>query len=408
MDTIKVLNNKNITDVPYFKAIGVASGIKGNNKSDLCVIYSEKPCIAAGTFTTNKVKAAPVLLDLKHIESENIYAIVANSGNANACTGDDGYEKAYLMAECTAKHLKIKPEEVLVASTGVIGVPLPIDKVMFGIEKAFSILPKSDANKAIDAIMTTDTVQKKIFVEFMLDKKKVTICAIAKGSGMIHPNMATMLSFIVTDANITKDLLNKALKESVKDSYNMISVDRDTSTNDMALLLANGASGNTLISSENSDYEVFKKALHYVNVEISKMIAKDGEGATKLIEAKVFGASSSRDAKVAAKSVITSNLVKAAVFGSDANWGRIICALGYSAAEIDPSKVDISFSNNDSKVETCLKGTGLNFDEEAAKKILDGDHVIIEVNLNNGKFNATAWGCDLTYDYVKINGSYRS
>ncbi|URZ07270.1 bifunctional glutamate N-acetyltransferase/amino-acid acetyltransferase ArgJ [Clostridium felsineum] len=407
MSTINVLKNKSIESIPYFKVVGISSGVNKNNKEDLCLIYSKKPCIAAGTFTTNKVKAAPVLLNLKHIKSENIYAIVANSGNANACTGDDGYEKAYMMAECTAKHLNIKPEEVLVASTGVIGVPLPIDKVIFGIDKAFS-KKESNAEAAMKAIMTTDTVQKTICIELMLNGKSVKIAAIAKGSGMIHPNMATMLSFILTDANITKDMLNKALKESVKDSYNMISVDRDTSTNDMALVLANGSANNTLISEENSDYKIFKKALHYVNVEISKMMASDGEGATKLIEAKVFNAPSSKTAKIAAKSVITSSLVKAAMFGSDANWGRIICALGYSGADIDPSKVDISFSNADSKVETCLKGAGLNFDEEAAKKILDGEHVVIEVDLNDGEFNATAWGCDLTYDYVKINGSYRS
>lgn len=408
MNSIKVLENKSIADVPYFKAMGAPCGLKGGNKNDLCVVYSEKPCTAAGTFTTNKVKAAPVLLNMEHIKSKNIYAITANSGNANACTGDDGYKKASIMAETTAKYLSIKPEEVLVASTGVIGVPLPINNVVSGIKKVFSLFPNSSGEEAIKGIMTTDTIQKKICIEFTLDGKKVTIGAIAKGSGMIHPNMATMLSFVGTDANISKEMLNKALKESVKDSYNMISVDRDTSTNDMVLVLANGTANNKLIDTESTDYETFKKALHYVNVEISKMIAKDGEGATKLIESTVFGACSLKNAKIAAKSIITSNLVKTAIFGSDANWGRIICALGYSGADLDPHKIDIYFSNADKKIQTCSKGVSLTFDENTAKEILDGEKVNIEVNLNDGDFSATAWGCDLTYDYVKINGSYRS
>ncbi len=408
MDLIKVLENKTITDVSGFKATGVACGLKNNGNKDLCIIYSEKKAVAAAAFTTNKVKAAPVLLNMKNIEGDNIQAIVANSGNANACTGDDGYEKAVLMSKKTASALNIAPNEVMVASTGVIGVPLPIEKIVSGIEEASKNLSKTGGIDAARAIMTTDTCEKIYTVEFHLGDKVAHISGMAKGSGMIHPNMATMLSFIATDANITKSMLNKALKESVEDSYNMISVDGDTSTNDMVIVLANGASENILIDSEDINYFVFKKALHQVNTELSKMIAKDGEGATKLLEVKVYNACSVKDAKLCAKSVITSSLVKAAFFGADANWGRILCALGYGGGNFRVDGVDVFFSNQIGSIQICKNGGHLEFDEILAKQILDEDKITIAIDLNDGECCATAWGCDLTYDYVKINGSYRS
>lgn len=408
MDLIKVLKNKTITDVPYFKAAGIHCGLKKENKKDLCVIYSEKEAIAAATFTTNKVKAAPVLLNMQNIDNENTQAIVVNSGNANACTGDDGYEKAKSMTKATADALNLEPSEVLVASTGVIGTPLPIEIILPGIKKACSVLSSDGGKDAIKAIMTTDTKEKKITVQFNLGEKKAMISGIAKGSGMIHPNMATMLGFIVTDANITKYMLSRALKESVEDTFNMISVDGDTSTNDMVIILANGAAENPIINSADINYYVFKKALHYVNTELAKMIAKDGEGATKLIEVKVYNARTLNDAKLLAKSVITSSLVKAAFFGADANWGRILCALGYSAGNFNVNNVDIFFSNKIGSIQICQKGGNIAFDEALAKTILEEDNITVAIDLNDGENTATAWGCDLTYDYVKINGSYRS
>lgn len=407
MDLIKVLENKNITDVPYFKASGIHCGLK-KVKKDLCVIYSEKKAVAAATFTKNKVKAAPILLNMKSIENENTQAIVVNSGNANACTGEAGYNDALCMAKITSEALGLSPEEVIVASTGVIGFPMPMDKIISGIGMACETLSYEGGEDAAKAIMTTDTSEKIITVEFNLGNKKARISAMAKGSGMIHPNMGTMLGFLATDVNISKEMLNKALKESVEDSYNMVSVDGDTSTNDMVVILANGACENTLIDSEDDNYKLFKDALHYVNVEIAKMIAGDGEGATKLIETKVYNATSLKDAKICAKAVITSSLVKAAFFGADANWGRIICALGYSGADLDVNKINISFSNNIGSIQICKDGGNVDFDEDIAKKILEEKIITITIDLNDGEYNATAWGCDLTYDYVKINGSYRS
>lgn len=407
MDFIKILENKTITDVPFFKAAGVHCGLK-REKKDLCVIYSEKKAVAAAVFTNNKVKAAPVLLNMKTIANKNIQAIVANSGNANACTGAAGYKDAEVMAELTAKELNLTPGEVLVASTGIIGEPLKFDKITKGIKMACENLSFHGGNDAGNAIMTTDTFQKKIAIEFNLGNKKAMISAIAKGSGMIHPNMGTMLSFVVTDTNISKVMLDKALKESVLDSYNMVSVDGDTSTNDMVIVLANGACENKLIDSEDGDYEIFKTALHFVNVELSKMIAKDGEGATKLLEVIVNNAKTLNDAKVCSKSVITSSLVKAAFFGADANWGRILCALGYSGADLNVNAINILFSNQAGNIQICKNGGNIPFDESLAKKILNEDKITITIDLNDGDFTATAWGCDLTYDYVKINGSYRS
>ncbi|MDP4144305.1 MAG: bifunctional glutamate N-acetyltransferase/amino-acid acetyltransferase ArgJ [Bacillota bacterium] len=408
MRTMDVLTDKSITDVPYFKAAGIHSGLKKNEKKDLCVIFSEKECVAAASFTTNKVKAAPVQLNMKHIESKNIQAIVVNAGNANACTGDDGYQKSLEMAKITANCLGIKPVETLVASTGVIGVPLPMDIVVPGIRKACEAVSSDGGNDAAEAIITTDTCTKKVTVKFNLGSKTAMISGMAKGSGMIHPNMATMLGFIVTDANITKSMLTRALKESVEESYNMISVDGDTSTNDMVMVLANGAAENPLISSEDISYFKFKEALHYVNVELAKMIAQDGEGATKLIEVKLYNARSLKDARICAKSVITSSLVKAAFFGNDANWGRILCALGYSDGNFNPNSVDVLFSSDVGTVQICRKGASVDFDEDLATKILNREHVTVAIDLHDGEYNATAWGCDLTYDYVKINGSYRS
>ncbi|MFT8315921.1 MAG: bifunctional glutamate N-acetyltransferase/amino-acid acetyltransferase ArgJ [Clostridium sp.] len=407
MDSIKILENKTITDVPYFKASGIHCGLK-KVKKDLCVIYSEKKAVAAATFTKNKVKAAPILLNMKFIENENTQAIVVNSGNANACTGEDGYSNALSMAATTSKALGLSPEEVIVASTGVIGVPMPMDTITSGIGMACEALSYEGGEDAAKAIMTTDTKEKIITVEFNLGSKTAKISAMAKGSGMIHPNMGTMLSFLGTDTNISKTMLNKALKESVEDSYNMVSVDGDTSTNDMVVVLANGACENTLIDTEDENYKIFKKALHFVNVEIAKMIAGDGEGATKLIETNVYNARSLKDAKICAKAVITSSLVKAAFFGADANWGRIICALGYSGAELDVNEINIFFSNSVGKIQICQKGGNIEFDEAIAKEILEQEKITVTIDLNDGNYNATAWGCDLTYDYVKINGSYRS
>ncbi|QCX34437.1 bifunctional ornithine acetyltransferase/N-acetylglutamate synthase [Caloramator sp. E03] len=405
---MKVLNNATITDVPGFLAAGIHCGIKKSGKKDLCIIYSEYPSVAAATFTTNKVKAAPILVNMEHIKSEYIRAVVVNSGVANACTGEKGIDDAYEMAQITSKEFNVKKNEVIVASTGVIGTYLPMDIIKSGIKKASACISKNGGLDAAEAIMTTDTFIKKCTVEIEIDNKKVLISGIAKGSGMIHPNMATMLSFVVTNANISKSMLTKALKESVNDSYNMISVDGDTSTNDMVLVLANGQAGNEIIDSQDKNYIEFKKALHYVNCELAKQIAKDGEGATKLIEVCVNNAKTIEDAKVLAKSVIKSSLVKAAFFGSDANWGRIICSLGYSGADFKPENVSISFKGQKDEICIVENGMGTVFDEGEAKKILDENYIKVIINLKDGEYNAKAWGCDLSYDYVKINGSYRS
>jgi len=405
---MKILEGKSLTDVPGFKAAGISSGIKKSEKKDLCIIYSETPCTAAATFTTNKVKAAPLLVNVKHLQSDAIHAVVVNSGNANACTGSQGLKDAETMAEVTASQLGIAPESVLVGSTGIIGVPLPMDVVTNGIKTACGQLSFDGGHDAAKAIMTTDTFPKKITVEFTIKGRTIFISGIAKGSGMIHPNMATMLSFLVTNANIEKTILSAALKNSVEDSYNMISVDGDTSTNDMVVVLANGTAENPVIDQENDDYILFKEALDYVNKQLSKMIAKDGEGATKLIEVTVLHGQTLQDAKLCAKSVTSSSLVKSAFFGSDANWGRIMCSLGYSAGNFDPEKVDIAFENSTGHIDLVKDGISVLFCEEQAKKILSEDTIKVIIDLKDGDYNATAWGCDLTYDYVKINGSYRT
>ncbi|KXG75221.1 bifunctional glutamate N-acetyltransferase/amino-acid acetyltransferase ArgJ [Thermotalea metallivorans] len=406
---MKILQDKSLTDVPGFQAVGIHCGIKKNGNKDLCVIYSQKPAVAAAAFTTNIVKAAPLLVNMKHLEiSDTIQAIVVNSGNANACTGAQGLEDAYKMSETTAACLNLPPNQVLVASTGIIGVPMPMHVVIPGIKAACSLIPDGSGASAAEAIMTTDSFPKQITVEIMIDDKPVFISGIAKGSGMIHPNMATMLAFIITNANISKALLTKALKDSVSNSYNMISVDGDTSTNDMVITLANGMAGHPLIDAMDKDYAKFKNALDFVNQTLAKMIAKDGEGATKLIEVSLYHAKTEKDAKICAKSVISSNLVKSAFFGSDANWGRIMCSLGYSGGDFSPDKVDIFFKNAKGTIQLVKDGTGIPFSEEKAKEILDQDYVNIVIDLKDGEYEATAWGCDLSYDYVKINGSYRT
>jgi glutamate N-acetyltransferase/amino-acid N-acetyltransferase len=404
---LKILKNKTITDVPYFKASGIHCGLRKKEKKDLCVIFSEKKSVAAATFTQNTVKAAPVVLNMEHIKSKNTQAIVVNSGYANACTGAKGIENAKEMAEITAKALNIKTEEVLVSSTGRIGIPIPMEIAIPGIKKACNELSYSGGDDAANAILTTDTFEKKLTISFELDGKEILLSAIAKGSGMVHPNMGTILSFIVTNTNISKEMLTKALKESVQSSYNMISVDGDTSTNDMAIILANGTAGNTLITTEDETYYLFKEALDFLNVELSKAIAKDGEGATKLVEISLLNAKTLQDARVSAKSVICSNLVKSALFGRDANWGRIMCSLGYSGAEFNPCKVNIFFKNEIGTVQVVQRGHGLSFNKDLAEEILKQDYVNICIDLQDGNFNADAWGCDLTYDYVKINGAYR-
>jgi glutamate N-acetyltransferase/amino-acid N-acetyltransferase len=405
---MKLNYEKTITDVPFFKASGISAGIKKSGKKDLCVIYSEKKAISAATFTTNKVKAAPLLLNMEHLKNENTQAIVVNSGYANACTGEEGLNNAKEMSMVTGECLGLKKEEVLVASTGVIGVQLPMQIVTEGIKNACSHLSYKGGINASEAIMTTDTFPKRASVETVIGNKNVILSGMAKGSGMIHPNMGTMLSFIATDVNISKELLQKALVDSVQDSYNMVSVDGDTSTNDMVIVLANGTAGNNIINSAGKDYDDFKAALDLLNKELSKNIAKDGEGATKLIEVDLINARTLHDAKTCAKSIITSSLVKSAFFGSDANWGRILCAIGYSGADFSPDKIHIYFKSEAGEIKIVENGVGLNFNEDIAKKILDKEYVNVTVDLNDGDFNATAWGCDLTYDYVRINGSYRS
>lgn len=395
--------------VPGFKAAGIYCGIKKNKaKKDLSVIYSEKKAVSAATFTTNKVKAAPVQINMENIKNDNTQAVVINSGNANACTGKAGFEDAQSMIGTTAKALDLSPSEVLVASTGIIGVPMPMDKIIPGIKEAVSELSHDGFDNASKGILTTDSSTKTVSIELTIDNKPIIISGMAKGSGMIHPNMATMLGFILTNASITKEMLQKALSDSISNSFNMISVDGDTSTNDMVIILANGESNNKVIDIDDDNYTKFKKALDIVNVELAKMIAKDGEGATKLIEVVLSGGKTEKDAKLCAKSIITSNLVKSAFFGSDANWGRILCAIGYSGGDFNPENVKIFFESKKGKIQMVESGIGLPFDEALAKQILLADYVKILVDLNDGEYCAKAWGCDLSYDYVKINGSYRT
>lgn len=403
MSNFCIINGGGVTSPQGFLAAGVKAYIK-KDKEDLALIYSEVPAAVAGVFTTNKVKAAPLLVTMEHIKNGSAQAVVVNAGNANACTGGQGLANAIATAQKAGELLHIDPHDVIVTSTGVIGVQLPMDRLLAGVEKAVGELSREGGALAARAIMTTDTVPKEIAAEFAAGDKKAVIGAMAKGSGMIHPNMATMLGFVTTDAAVSPALLNKALKYAVDRTFNMVTVDGDTSTNDMVVALANGLAGNPEITAENEDYIAFRDALLHVCTHLAQMIAKDGEGATKLVEVRVVNAASEDDAKKATKAVANSNLVKTAIFGEDANWGRIICAVGYSGAEFDPSKVDIFIGDE----KMCEDGIPLNFSEERAKKVLEQDEVAILVDMKTGTAEATAWTCDFSYDYVKINADYRT
>lgn len=399
-----------VTAPQGFQAAGVSAGIKKNGKRDLALIYAEKPCSAAGVFTQNLVKAAPVLLDMEHLEKTQgrAQAIVVNSGNANACTGAQGRQDALTMAELAAAKLGLAPEEVLVASTGVIGQPLPMEKVKQGIELAVAALSKAGGREAVEAIMTTDTKPKEIAVSFSLQGREVTLGAMAKGAGMIHPNMATMLCFITTDAAVAPEALHRALQRAVDATFNMLTVDGDTSTNDSVLVLANGLAGNEELNEGSDGYEDFVEALTYVCRDLARKIAADGEGATKLLEVVVKNAPSLQDARLVAKAVASSNLVKTALFGEDANWGRVLCAAGYSGARFDPEKVDIYLQSRAGRIQTAARGAGLPFDEEAAARILKEQEITFVLDLQAGDAEATAYSCDFSYDYVRINADYRT
>ncbi|MDY6328851.1 MAG: bifunctional ornithine acetyltransferase/N-acetylglutamate synthase [Lachnospiraceae bacterium] len=396
-----------------FKATGLVVGIKklDSTKKDMAMIYSDVVCKAAGTFTSNLVKAAPVKWDKKVIaESDGIRAVVVNSGIANACTGTKGLEYCGEIAKEVAKVAGVKEDEVLTASTGVIGKQLPIDKIKEGIDKLYPALGNGteDATLAAEAIMTTDTVSKQVAVKTTIGGKEVTIGGMCKGSGMIHINMCTMLGFITSDVNISKEMLQLALSETIPDTFNMVSVDGDTSTNDTVIALANGLAENECITEKNDDYYTFKLALEEVCRTLAKKIAADGEGATALFEVKTVNAASKADAVTLSKSVVTSTLTKAAIFGHDANWGRILCAMGYSGVQFDPEKVDIYFESKAGKIKIVEDGTATDYSEEEATKILSEKEVTALLDVKMGDKTATAWGCDLTYDYVKINADYRS
>ena len=400
-----------VTAAKGFNAASTAAGIKYKDRKDMAMIYSEAPCRSAGTFTTNVVKAAPVKWDKNQVTGgAAAHAVVINAGIANACTGEEGMEYCSRTAATAAQVLGIPQEGVLVASTGVIGKQLPMDRIEAGIKAMAPLLeagPES-GTAASKAIMTTDTKNKEAAVQLELGGALVTIGGMCKGSGMIHPNMCTMLSFVTTDAAISKELLQEALSQDIKDTYNMISVDGDTSTNDTVLLLANGLAGNAEITEKNSDYMAFCQALNYINETLSKKMAGDGEGCTALFEVTVVGAATKDQAKVLAKSVITSSLTKAAIFGHDANWGRILCAMGYSGADFDPEKVDLFFESAAGRMQIIKNGVAVDYSEEEATKILSEPEVTAIADIKMGDARATAWGCDLTYDYVKINADYRS
>lgn len=395
-----------VTAPAGFLAAGVCADIrgKGDGKKDVALLASRVPCAAAGVYTTNRVKAAPVLLTQERTASGRLQAVVANSGNANACTGERGLKDAAEMARLAAEALGIAPELVGVASTGVIGVPLPMDRVAAGIAAAAAALSPEGGGDAAEAIMTTDTFPKQVAVRLDVGGAAVTIGAMAKGSGMIHPNMATMLGFVTTDAAVDAAALQAALRAATDRSFNMITVDGDTSTNDMVVVLANGLAGNPPITPDSAHYPAFAEALTAVLIHLAKEIARDGEGATKLIEVRVRGARSLEEARKAARAVCGSSLVKAAVFGADANWGRVLAALGYSGAQFDPDRVDLWLGD----VQLMRAGEPLAFDEEAAARLLREKEVVFTADLHAGEAEATAWGCDLTYDYVRINGSYRT
>ena len=408
---MKIING-GVTAAKGFQAAGLRAGVKpGKTNKDMAMIVSECDAVCAGTFTRNKVKAAPVKWDMQIVESQDkARAIVANSGVANACTGQKGMENAKATAQKAAEHFGVTAEQVLVASTGVIGAQLPMDVILHGVDMLASTLSdtKEAGHEAAEAILTTDTRKKEIAVTFEIGGTIVTMGGMFKGSGMIHPNMGTMLGFVTTDAAITKEMLVMALKADVEDTYNMVSVDGDTSTNDTVLVLANGMAENAVIDQEGEAFDTFVKALHTVNEHLAKCIAGDGEGCTKLFEVQAKHAATKEDAKLLSKSVVTSSLTKAAVFGKDANWGRILCAMGYSGADFDPELVDIVLKSSAGELAIVKDGVATDYSEEIATEILSQNPVIAIVDAHAGEEEATAWGCDLTYDYVSINADYLS
>ena len=398
-----------MTSPQGFTAQGVCAGIKPSNttKRDLALIYCEKPCTAAAVYTKNLVKSSTITVTKKHLENGVAQAVIVNSGNANTCNAD-GIEIAEKMCEIAAETLGVKAEDVIVASTGVIGQPLPIEPVIKGAAMMKGKLSKDGGINAAEAIMTTDTIKKEMAMQAELGGKTVTIGGIAKGSGMIHINMGTMLSFVTTDAAVSAEMLEEALREAVEDSYNMVSVDGDTSTNDTLAIMASGLAGNEEITEKNEDYRVFVGALTEAFRSLAKKLAADGEGATKLLVCAVDGAKTKKDAVMVSKSIICSSLFKAAMFGADANWGRVLCAIGYSGADVDVSKVKVEFKSPKGEILVCENGAGVEFSEEKAKEILLEKEITVAVSLNDGEGKAEAYGCDLTYDYVKINGDYRT
>lgn len=397
-----------VTAAKGFKASGIHCGIRKNkSKRDIGLIFSEKKCTAAAVYTTNLVQSSPITITRKNLADGYAQAVIVNSGNANTCNADGDW-KAQQMCDLTAKELGISADDVIVASTGVIGQILPIEPIENAVPVLVKELSENGATNAAEAIMTTDTVKKEVAVETTIGGKTVKIGGISKGSGMIHPNMATMLCFVTTDAAISAEMIKKAVKTAADDTFNMISIDGDTSTNDMLSVMASGLAGNEEITAEGEDYDIFVEALTVVCRELSKKMAKDGEGATKLLVCKVSGAKTEKDARGVAKSVICSSLLKAAMFGADANWGRVLCAIGYSGCNVDVHKVDVSFASDKGKIDVCKNGAGIEFSEEFAKEILIRDEIDIIVELNDGEADAEAYGCDLTYDYVKINGDYRT
>lgn len=400
-----------VTAAKGFMAASTGAEIKYKNRKDMAMIYSKTPCVAAGTFTTNVVKAACVQWDQKIVkESEAVHAVVVNSGIANACTGKQGFDACQATAEAVKEVLNVPVGSCLVASTGVIGMQLPVEKLANGVKMMAPQLSDSDeaAHEAAQAIMTTDTVPKEVAVTFMVGGKKVTLGGMSKGSGMIHPNMCTMLGFLTTDLAIEKSLLQEALGLVVQDTFNMITVDGDTSTNDTLLIMANGLAGNEPITTKGEDYQTFVDALIYVCEFLAKKMAGDGEGASKLFEAKVVNAGSKEDARTLSRAIVASNLSKAAIYGCDANFGRFLCAMGYSGAQFDQNDVELFFESSEGRLQVFDKGTPVVFDEDLATKILGASEVTIFVDMHEGEAEATAWGCDLTYDYVKINADYRS
>ncbi len=397
-----------VTASKGFYASGIHCGIRKNrSKRDLALIFSDTMCDAAAVHTTNKVKGAPNVVTADNLKDGRAQALICNSGNANTCNAD-GIEKARRMCQIVAERLNLRAEDVIVASTGVIGQVLPIEPIEQGADELVSMLSKNGAHDAAEAIMTTDTRLKEYAVEFVLNDKKCTMGAMAKGSGMIHPNMATMLCFITTDVSIDHVLLREALLNVSDDTFNMVSVDGDTSTNDMVCIMASGCAQNERIVDKGKDYDIFVSALRELLTFMSKEIARDGEGATKLLICDVHGAKDVSNAKIAAKAVICSSLTKAAMFGEDANWGRVLCAIGYSGADVDVNRLDVSFVSTAGRIDVCKNGAGVDFSEEEAKRILSQDEITIDVTLYEGSGGATAYGCDLTYDYVKINGDYRT